>query len=375
MLKVLFLCNTLEYFYSHRIELALFLERQGYEVHIGCPLNLKKEIGLSKILHFHHIPFDRKGLNPLKELSTLLILVVKLNAIKPDLIHAISPKAVILGGIVSQLLKIKYFIALVPGLGNGYNSDGPLSTLKTFIFWTGYKLGLNRGNKKVIFQNMEDRDIFIKKNICKDFESEIVHGSGVDPYVWNLSEFNNEVPIVMFASRLLIEKGVASFAEMAISLIAKKVNARFAIVGKIDPGSHSSASPEQLTAWEKQGIEIWGHRQDMPSVLKLASIFCLPSTRREGVPKILLEAASCGKAIVTYDMPGCNIVVENNVSGILIPKGDTRKFQDAIETLLNDPDLRVKIGLAARERVIEKFTLKQIINNTYEVYKQLINGY
>jgi glycosyltransferase involved in cell wall biosynthesis len=144
-------------------------------------------------------------------------------------------------------------------------------------------------------------------------------------------------------------------------------------VGKPDEASSVSVPQEALQAWHDQGdIEWLGHQDDIPQIWAEAAIAVLPSYYREGIPRSLLEAAACGRPVVTTDMPGCREIVEDGVNGFLVIPGDVVSLADAMEKLINDPLLRARMGRAGRDMVLARFTEQLVVGQTLETYRSLL---
>jgi glycosyltransferase involved in cell wall biosynthesis len=178
------------------------------------------------------------------------------------------------------------------------------------------------------------------------------------------------VPVVMFPSRMLWDKGLAEFVEAARRVHAVGVPARFVLVGDVDY-NRTSVDVAQLRAWESEHIvEWWGHRSDMPAALAQSTIVCLPSYR-EGLPKALLEGASTGRALVTTDVPGCREVVRNGDNGLLVPVGDADALARAIIRLLQVPTERHQMAARSRQRAQDEFSIDRVVKETLQVYRSL----
>lgn len=148
--------------------------------------------------------------------------------------------------------------------------------------------------------------------------------------------------------------------------------ARFALVGDIDPGNRASITRDQLDAWVRSGaVEWWGFRSDMAAVFAQSRVVCLPSYC-EGLPKALLEAASCARAIVTADVPGCRDVVADGDNGLLVPPRDAAAVARALARLLADPDACRRMGRRGRERVLAEFTQERVVNEILTIYQSLL---
>jgi glycosyltransferase involved in cell wall biosynthesis len=340
-------------------------------VHVASPPS-KRGVSLQSQGITHHVlGLDRNGINPLQELRSLLRIRQIYQEVSPDLVHLIGPKSVMYGGLLARWLSIPAMVCLIPGMGYIYLVGGLKGRIFRAMGDAGYRLGLLHPNKRVIFQNPEDRQLFLDRHLCSAGEATLILGSGVDPQHWPAIKEPEGKPIALFASRFLKEKGVEIFAEIGRQLLSEGINARFALVGEVDQGNPSSVSEEQVSAWEQDGIENWGFRQDMPQVFASCHLVCLPSYRREGIPKVLIEAASCGRPIITFDMPGCREVVQNGVTGFVLPAKDVGACKSAVRRLLEDADLRQKMGLAGRRRVETTFSLDRVIRQTLDTYNQI----
>jgi len=200
----------------------------------------------------------------------------------------------------------------------------------------------------------------------------IVRGSGVDVKKFIPAEESTGVPIVMLASRMLWDKGVGEFIEAAKILKQEGVEARFVLVGDSDPENPASIPNAQLSEWHELGIvEWWGERGNMHEMLTQAHIVCLPSYR-EGLPKVLLEAASCGKPIIATDVPGCREIVHNGENGILVPLKDSSSLASAMKELINNPEKRKIIGINGRRLVENEFSEEIVVSQTLKVYQELL---
>lgn len=369
-MQVLFVGNSFEYFVSHRLTLAKAVKAEGWSVHVATPPSLSGASLEAHGIQHHPLALDRSGINPFRELQSLLRIRQIYQQVQPELVHLIGPKSVMYGGLVARLRSIPALVCLIPGMGYMYLVGGVKGKIVRALGRAGYRLGLLHRNKRVIFQNPEDRQLFLDQGLCKASEAVLILGSGVEQTFVAKKESEGK-PVVLFASRLLKEKGVEIFADVARELLKEGVDARFALAGTVDAGNPSSVTPEQVASWEREGIENWGFRQDMPDVFASSHVVCLPSHRREGIPKVLIEAAACARPIVTFDMPGCREIVKDGVNGLLVPSLDVAAFKAAVKRLLEDANLRQQLGRSGRQRVDDMFSLDLVIRQTLDVYRQV----
>jgi glycosyltransferase involved in cell wall biosynthesis len=172
---------------------------------------------------------------------------------------------------------------------------------------------------------------------------------------------------------MLLDKGLNTLVE-AVRILKGKTKARFALVGDIDPGNPTSVQETVLRKWEQEGlVEWWGFQKDMLTVYQNSSIVTLPSLG-EGLPTVLIEASACGRPIVTTDVAGCRDVVIDGVNGLLVLPNQPAALAQALDTLLHDPDKRMQMGIAGRKIVLDRFTDKQVNQETLSVYTQILGS-
>ena len=366
---LLYLTNTPDFFLSHRLSLALMARSKGYEVHVATSYNENASKIESYGFKYHEISLRRGSVNPFVEMYSLISIFKVIYAVKPSVLHTISPKCVIYGGICSSLLRVKKVIHAITGLGYVFVDD--LSVLRILlrnIVLSLYKFSISSGSI-VIFQNQDNLKFFVKNGTIREEQSRLILGSGVDPNVYYYSaEADVASPLVVFPSRLLVDKGVVTFVE-ASSIINKKHNARMILAGDVDDSNPSSITLEQIDDWTGQGLVEWfGFVDNKPELFGKASIVCLPTYYPEGIPKVLIEAASCGKPIVTTDMPGCNEIVIDGLNGILIPAKSPEALADAVVKLLDNSEMRSLFGKNGRNRVVSQFSSDIVNSATVGLY-------
>lgn len=370
MTRLLFHVNRPEFFLSHRLELALAARDAGYDVHVATPFNEHVDAIRATALPWHEIRLAPGGTNAIGELRAIRSIFRCYREVRPDLVHQITVKPVLYGTLAARLTGVPAVVNAMPGLGLGF---GNATALVRAVVRSGFSFALRHRRMKCIFQNDHDRDLFVARRFIRAEQAVVIRGSGVDPSQFMPAAAQSDVPMVLFASRLLLSKGVREFIDAARILSRRGAHARFVVVGGRDRHNPDSATAADLEVWRREGeVELWGHRDDMPAVLAQATIFCLPTYLPEGVPKVLLEAASAQLPIVTTDRPGCRDVVVHGETGLLVPERDALALADAIERLLGDAELSARLGRAARERVVARFTIDRVIAETLQVYRELL---
>jgi glycosyltransferase involved in cell wall biosynthesis len=369
--KLMFVVNVDWFFMSHRLPIALEAMRQGYEVHIATGITNQQETMERYGLKVHPISVDRSSANVVGAFKTLFQLFSIFRRVEPDLVHLVTIKPVLLGGIAARFSGIHGVVAAVSGLGYVFLDRGCLSRLRRRLVGLLYRLALGHGNLKVIFQNPDDRDVLMSLASLPESKVEMIRGSGVDLNEFSCRPIPEGEPVVLMAGRLLADKGVREFVEAAYLLREQNRKIRFCIVGTPDPANPSSVSEAELAKWESDGaIERWGYRADMANVLSAAHIVVLPSYR-EGVPKVLLEAAAVGRPTVTTDVPGCRDAILVNETGLLVPARDAQALARAIEKLLKEPGMCVEMGLAGRKLAEQEFDVVQVVKKHLQIYRKI----
>jgi glycosyltransferase involved in cell wall biosynthesis len=369
--KLMFVVNVDWFFMSHRLPIAIEAQRQGYQVHLA--------VGVTKHLDFlkengfmvHQLSIERGNTNIANVLKTFWQLVRLFARERPDIVHLVTIKPVLLGGIAARLTGVNNVVAAVTGLGFVFLDLGIKATLRRMLIAVLYRAALGQRNLKVIFQNPEDRDYLMQIAKLPAEKTELIRGSGVELSAYDCVPLPDGIPIIVMAARMLRDKGIYEFVEAARLLRQRGCVARFCLVGATDPANRSSVTESQLADWAASGvIEHWGYCADMHSVLRAAYLVVLPSYR-EGLPKVLIEAAASGKAVITTDVPGCRDAIDPDVTGILVPARDSVRLADAIQNLINDRQRCHTMGVAGRALAIRAFDINQVIAQHLQIYQKL----
>jgi glycosyltransferase involved in cell wall biosynthesis len=371
MKKILFIVNVDWFFVSHRLPIALEAIRQGYEVHIATmvtdKLDLLEKSGL--IVHSLSLHRSRSGISILSELWALLSII---KDIAPDIVHLVTIKPVLLGGIASRLASVPAVVSAISGLGFTFHGKGFIFSLRRKLISLFYYLSLGHMNQKIIFQNNDDKLKLsqIGKNINN--RSVLIQGSGVDLSLYSVVENNFNSPVIMMAARLLSSKGVREFVQASKIVRTNNKNVRFVLVGDTDPLNPESIKKSEISQWKEDGlVEIWGYRSDMSNVIPKANVIVLPSYYGEGLPKVLIEAAACGRVVITTDHPGCRDAITRK-TGVLIPIKDSEALADAILDLLQNPQKAIKMGEAGRALAEQKYAIEKVCEKHITIYKDLL---
>ena len=370
-MKIAFVLNTFKFFYSHRIEIGKKLLSEGHEVHIIASGEQKKNLQKHGF-HVHEYKNSKPTINPIKEIICIHSIFKILRSVNPDLLHLITLKPYIYGGLINRFYLKKSIVISVAGLGLLVSNESKSMLLKSVIIFL-MKMSFKNSYLKVITQNDQDTDFLVANKICLIEKIKLIRGSGVNLNKYQPIKENSDNFICTFASRLLIDKGVKEFIHAANKLIHYDI--KFWVVGEPDDNNPKSVSIEELRLISKNpNIEFFGYRQDMEKIFQLSNIVVYPSYYGEGIPKVLIEASACGRPIITTDHPGCRDAILNNITGLLCKVRDIDSIVDAILKLFKDDKLRVSFGNEARAFAEKNFNVLDVVDEHFNIYKQLINN-
>jgi glycosyltransferase involved in cell wall biosynthesis len=372
--RLLYVVNIASFFVSHRLAVGIAAAAAGNEVHVAGTLDkagTRQALAAAGVT-FHELHFSRAGSGAIELLRNLIELLRLFRRVRPDMVHLISIKPVLLGGVVSRVLGIKAVVFAIPGRGSVFSARGMLAAVRRGLVMLAYRLAYRPGMTRVIVQNAEDCEYFIARRIFRRQDVRLIRGSGVDLRRFAPRPERPGTSVVVFASRMIREKGVEEFVAAAREVKESGHPARFVLVGEPDPGSPGSYTVQELEAFAKSGlVEWWGFRRDMETVFAESHVVCLPTFYGEGVPKVLIEAAAAGRAIVTTDTPGCRDIVQDGHNGLLIPPRDGHRLASAIAELLADPARRRAMGENGHQRARREFDVNTVVNQTLDVYAEL----
>ncbi|MBI4633163.1 MAG: glycosyltransferase family 4 protein [Deltaproteobacteria bacterium] len=371
--KLLFLITEDWYFWSHRLPVARAARAQGFDVVIATHVRDHGELIRREGFKLIPIRLRRKSKNPLQELLSLMELIRIYRRERPHIVHHVAMKPVLYGSISARLAGIPSIVNALAGLGYVFLSTERLAVLLCSLIKPLLRIMLDIPGGILILQNPDDCALFVEKGLSKKDQIIMIRGSGVDTEQFTSRPEREGIPVVMLASRMLWDKGVGEFVHAAKDLRARDIRARFVLVGRTDTDNPASIPVPILKEWRDSGvIEWWGNREDMPEVLSQAHIVVLPSYR-EGLPKVLLEAAACGRPLVATDVPGCREIVRNGDNGFLVPLRDAGALADSLLRLIADRDLRKRMGARGRQLVLENFSEEMVVSATMAVYRQSLS--
>ena len=366
---LVFLITEDWFFLSHFIKRGLAAKKAGWRVVLLARTSAAKAEIEAAGIEVMSVPFNRKRLNPVAEFWFAWNISRIYKRLQPDLVHHVALKPIIVGGLAARLAGVKAVLNAPVGLGFVYSSDKLLAKILKPMVSFALKLTLSPPNTRVVFENPDDMAALQAAGMIRPGTAVLIRGAGVD-----IADFapapEPPPPVrVILIARMIREKGIPVFVEAARIL---RGQAEFVLVGAPDPGNPNSATPAELLGWQAEGLVTWlGPRRDIPALLAGAHIACQPSTYREGLPKSALEAAAAGKPLVTTDVPGCREAVVHGVTGFIVPPRDAAALAEALKKLIDNSELRAKMGAAGRLRTEQEFADAIICEKTLLVYDAL----
>ncbi len=371
--KIVFVVNVDWAFILNRLPIALKAIEAGYEVHLLCAVTSKVK-NLERLgLIVHPLVLSRSGMNIFSEINSIFSIYQLVKKIKPDLVHLVTIKPVIYGGAVARLAKVPAVVSAISGLGFVFMNKPSIKSIifrKLVLFL--YHFAVRHSNQAVIFQNPADRQVLLDGCSLDREKTRMIRGSGVDLAEYITVPEPGGVPVIVMASRLLKDKGVYEFVEAARMVNSKGLKAHFKLIGEPDAGNPESVSRAVVESWQDEGVvSCLGYRTDIAQLFSQAHIVVLPSYR-EGLPKVLVEAAACGRAVITTDVPGCRDAIEPDVTGLLVPTRDASALEQAINKLIEDNALRLSMGKAGRALAESEFSIEKVVAAHFDIYDELL---
>ncbi|MGB8840109.1 MAG: glycosyltransferase family 4 protein [Aliidongia sp.] len=372
--SLLFVVTEDWYFWSHRLALARAARGAGWRVIVATRVQAHGPRIEAEGFRLVALPWRRGGGSVLAELQTICRLYWLMRRERPELVHLIALKCIVYGGISARLARVAARVSTVAGLGFVFTSKSRKARLLRPILRQALRLAMAGPGSLVTVQNPDDGRL-LAEGIVDQAQMSLIRGSGVDVELFSPAPEPGGVPVIAMACRLVRDKGVATVIEAARRLKAAGIAVRVRLAGAIDPENRDAHSLEELQGWVAEGLVEWnGPVEDVPALWQSSHIAVYPSVYGEGIPKTLLEAAACGKPIVTTDMPGCRETVEHSINGFLVPPGDADAVAAALRRLIEDPALRSGMAEASRAKALAEFADTRIVAETLAVYRRATGG-
>nr|WP_279192182.1 glycosyltransferase family 4 protein [Bacteroides intestinalis] len=371
MMKLFIVVNVDWFFLSHRKDIALNAQRAGYEVTIvtkdtGQKQNIEA-LGLKVI----DLPMNRSGQNIIEELYACWFLYRLYCSERPDIVHHVGLKTILWGTLAAKLANVCGVVNAVSGLGIFFSEEN--KSLVSKLLPKVLRFSHHRKNLAVIFQNEEDKGLFLKNRIIKEEQAFMIKGSGVDlnQYCYTPEPVSGKIKVLLTA-RMIVEKGVFVLTNAALKLkVEYKDKVEFLLCGGLDDNPKAIKEEELKTVCDGEYIQWLGYRTDVLELLKSCHIVAFPSYYKEGLPKSLIEATAVGRPIVTTNSIGCKETVIDGYNGYLIPIKDSDTLAERLKILFEDEGLRQNMGRNSRMLAEKDFSIENVIQKHLEIYNQL----
>ena len=371
---ILIIANCFWYIYNFRLDLIILLRQFGYKVIVVAPLDSYKNLVKEYVDEVKVWDLKRGSINPFLEIKSIFQLISIYKSINPQLIHNFTIKPCLYGGIAARLIGHKITISHITGIGPSFFGFSRAIRFLSFLLQPIYRYSFFQ-TSKIIFHNEFDQDLFKKRRICKKESSCVIQGSGVDINKFKSNKSKNVYsdPIqILFPARIIREKGCIELFEACYELWEDGYNFRLNIAGDIDRENKSTLTRKEIdNIAMNKNINFYGKVQNMKLIYNQNDIVVLPSWR-EGLSKSLIEAASMSLPIITTNVPGCEEIIENNQTGIIVPLKNKFFLKEAIKKLIKNPQLGMEYGLRARDLVKKKFEVSLINKKILKIYKDLL---
>lgn len=375
MQKNLFIIvNEDRFFLSHRKDIALAAQGAGWDVTVVCKDTGQRheveEMGL-KVLE---LPINPTGMNLTQEFRTFWFLYTLYKKNRNAVIHHVGLKNCLWGGLAARLAGVLGVVNAISGLGAMFSGNKIGMTAKAILAMM--RFSDKRKRVKVIFQNQEDKTLFLDRGVVNESQVEFVKGSGVDLNSFKyVPEPESDTLKVVFTARMVKEKGVMELIEAA-EMLRQDYEGRveFWLCGRLADNADAVSQEELEARCDGKYIRWLDFQKDIRAVLEQCHIMAFPSYYREGVPKSLIDACAVGRPIVTTDSIGCKDVVDDGINGFLIPVRNSEALAEKLRILIDDKALRLRMGKASREKAEREFAIETVIEKHLEIYNDIITS-
>ena len=372
-MKLFIVVNVDWFFLSHRLVVALAASKAGWDVTVVTADTGKlkdiEEVGLKVV----NLPMSRSGKNIPQELRAFVFLYRLYRRERPDVVHHVGIKTILWGTLAAKYVRVRGVVNAISGLGGFFAKEN--QSVMSKVLPSVLRFAHKREELLVIFQNQEDKKLYIENGFINENQARFIKGSGIDLDKFCYTpEPNTGKIVVLLTCRIIREKGVFVLAEAAEKLRKEyKEKAEFWIVGALDDHPDAITKEEMNEVCDGHYIKWLGRREDIKELLQECHIFAFPSYYMEGLPKSLIEACAIGRPIVTTDNIGCRDVVTDGENGFLVPVKDAGALAEKLQVLINDKKLRIRMGKVSRGIAVKEFSVEDVVKKHLEIYRELAN--
>jgi glycosyltransferase involved in cell wall biosynthesis len=370
--KLLYLVTEDWYFVSHRLPMARAALANGFEVAVACRIDQHREAIEAEGIRVFPLSWQRRDRGSIATLRAISEIAALYRSERPDIVHHVAIKPTVLGGIAAWLAGVPSVVNALTGIGSMFTVEGPTRfAVQRLMRWV-----LTRKGSQLILQNEDDRKRLEQGGFVVPERVTVIRGSGIDishyTHLPDPPREKNGCLKAAFVGRMLKDKGVPVLVEALRNALARGVDLELLLVGTPDPHNPSSVTEADMRRWAAEpGIDWRGNVADVRAVWSEAHFAILPS-RREGLPKSLLEAAACGRALIATDVPGCREIARAGENALLVPPDDPEALADAMGLLAQDETLRLRFAEASRRLVESDLAAGPVGQATVALYRRLL---
>lgn len=370
--KLFIVVNVDTFFLSHRQEIAVEAQRCGYDVTVVTKDTGHRQEIEALGVRMIGLPINKSGRNLWEEGQTFRFLYALYRREKPAVIHHVGLKVILWGTLAAKWAVAGGVVNAVSGLGILFSDEQRFLFSKLLLLFLKY--AHRQKNLAVIFQNEEDRSLFLRGGVIHEEQAFLIKGSGIDLQRFAYTPEPEEGKIrVLFTARMIREKGVTVLAAAARELKPEwEGKAEFWLCGGLDTNPTALTEKELQAICDGEYIRWLGYRTDVLALLKTCHVVAFPSYYREGLPKSLIEAAAVGRPIVTTRSVGCKEAVEDGYNGFLVPVKDSHAVASRLSLLLEDKELRQTLGKNSRLLAEKYFSMEEVVNKHLKIYRHLL---
>lgn len=374
--KLIYLVAEDWYFFSHRLPMARAAQRAGYDVAVITNVDKHRMAIESAGVRVIPMRFSRRSLNPFRAVADIVRLTGIYRVEKPAVVHHIAMKPVLYGAVAALLTGVPRVINAFAGLGYVFSADGGLALGLRRVLTPCFRYLLKRPGSILLLQNADDRALLESRGLTPPGEATVlIRGSGVDMEAYAAHPMTPPAPefIVVFAGRMIGIKGLETLRAAFAILKTECPQARLWLCGEPDPANPGSWTAARMAEWAQEpNVEWHGLCRDMAQKWRAAHAAVQASYGGEGIPKSLLEAAACGRAIIATEVPGCREVVRDGDNGYLVPPRDARALAEAVKRLAADPEKCAAMGVRSRALVAEGLSAESVSAQAEALYRRCL---
>lgn len=373
--RLLFLATEDWFFASYRGALAQAARVAGFDVHVACRVQAHGDAIRDLGATLHPLAWRRDRNDPLNLASAYGEIRALYRRLAPDLVHHVALKPILIGGIAARRLGAIPRVNEVTGLGYLYTSPGPRARLARLAARPVLRYAFGGSHAIALVQNQDDRATLLRDGLVDLDQIALLPGGGVDTDHFRPIPEPPGPVIVAYTGRMLRDKGLVVLVEAARRLRAQGKHVAIELYGPLDLDNPTAITAGELDAWRAEGLVDWrGSVADVREVWRKASICVMPSFR-EGMPRALLEAAACARALIACDVPGCRDIIRDGETGLLVPPRDPDALAEAIDRLARDPVLRNRFTAAVRARMQEDYQENEVLARTIGMYHRIASPF